>query len=113
MKTDKEALVAALKAKRAADGLSLRSLSERIGVSFSSLARIERGEGQPDNNSTIRILEWLGDAAEKAGLTFDNVALVHFRAAKNVRSKTVECLLRSADAMRRMRLQESIGEAFA
>ncbi|OZA00909.1 MAG: hypothetical protein B7Y02_18075, partial [Rhodobacterales bacterium 17-64-5] len=55
MKTDKAALVAALKKKRETEGLSIRALAERIGVSFSSLARIERGEGEPDNNSSIRI----------------------------------------------------------
>ena len=63
MKTDKAALVAALKKKRETEGLSIRALAERIGVSFSSLARIERGEGEPDNNSSIRIMEWLGDDA--------------------------------------------------
>lgn len=101
MAVDKQVLIETLKSKRAAEGLSLRALSERIGVSFSSLARIERGEGQPDNNSTIRILEWLGDTGNEAGLKFDSAVLVHFRAAKNVRSKTVECLLRIAEIIRR------------
>jgi len=35
------------------------------------LARIERGEGLPDNNSKIRLLEWLGPEGEQAGLGFD------------------------------------------
>ena len=100
MKTDKQALVQALKKKRSADGLSIRALAEKIGVSFSSLARIERGEGEPDNNSTIRILEWLGTDARDAGFGLENVALVHFRAAKNVRSKTVHCLLQAAEFLR-------------
>jgi len=38
---------------------------------------------------------------EKTGLTFDNVAFVHFRAAKNVRSPTVHALLRAAERIRR------------
>lgn len=101
MKTDKKALIQALKDKRAAEGLSIRALSEKIGVSFSSLARIERGEGEPDNNSSIRILEWLGPDARDAGLRMEGVALVHFRAAKNVGSKTVECLLLAADALKK------------
>lgn len=101
MKTDKQALVKALKKKRESEGLSIRALSERVGISFSSLARIERGEGEPDNNSTIRIIEWLGDDARDAGLSFDSVALVHFRAAKNVRSKTVHCLLQAAEQILR------------
>lgn len=100
MKTDKAALVAALKKKRETEGLSVRALAERIGVSFSSLARIERGEGEPDNNSSIRIIEWLGDDAREAGLSFENVALVHFRAGKNVRAKTIHCLLNAASCIK-------------
>lgn len=100
MKVDKPALVQALKDKRDAEGLSVRALSEKIGVSFSSLARILRGEGEPDNNSTIRILGWLGSDAGDANLQMEGVALVHFRAAKNVSSKTVECLIRAANSMR-------------
>ncbi|MCD9892085.1 helix-turn-helix domain-containing protein [Bradyrhizobium japonicum] len=94
-------LVEAVRRKREAEGLSIRALSSLVGVSFSTLARIERGEGLPDNNSKIRLLEWLGPDGEEAGLTFDRVAFVHFRAAKNVRSPTVHALLRSADLIRR------------
>ncbi|WP_084627434.1 XRE family transcriptional regulator [Sediminimonas qiaohouensis] len=100
MTMDTKALVAALKRKRESEGLSLRALSAQIGVSFSSLARIERGEGQPDNNSTIRILEWLGNDGRDAGLSFHSVALVHFRAAKNVQSNTVHCLLEAASHLK-------------
>jgi transcriptional regulator with XRE-family HTH domain len=100
MKVDKQALIQALKDKREAEGLSVRALSKKIGVSFSSLARILRDEGEPDNNSTIRILAWLEADAANAGLRMDGVALVHFRAAKNVSSKTVECLLKAANSMR-------------
>ncbi len=72
-----------------------------MGVSFSTLARIERGEGEPDNNSLIRILEWLGDHAAEAGLSFEDVALVHFRASKNVSSKTIHCLIQVAGILKR------------
>src|SRR5689334_23270275 len=78
MQSFEEKLVEAVRKKREAEGLSIRALSAAIGVSFSTLARIERGEGNPDNNSKIRLLEWLGPDAEEAGLSFDNVALVHF-----------------------------------
>lgn len=94
-------LIQAVKRKREAEGLSLRALSAAIGVSFSSLARMERGEGQPDNNSKIRLLQWLGSYADEAGLSFDNVAFVHFRAGRNVQSGTVRLLLRAADHLRR------------
>lgn len=100
MATFEEKLIRAVKRKRELEGLSIRSLSAVVGVSFSTLARIERGEGQPDNNSKIRLLEWLGADAEEAGLTFDNVAFVHFRAGKNIQSRTVRNLLRAADCLR-------------
>jgi transcriptional regulator with XRE-family HTH domain len=93
-------LAKAVQQKREAEGLSIRSLAAIVGISFSTLARIERGEGLPDNNSKVRLLEWLGDQAEDAGLTFDNVAFVHFRAAKNVRSSTVQALLHAAKCIR-------------
>ncbi|MDA9464733.1 helix-turn-helix domain-containing protein [Bradyrhizobium sp. CCBAU 53415] len=104
MPTTDEKLVHAIKKKREAEGLSIRALSAAIGVSFSTLARIERGEGQPDNNSKIRLLQWLGAEAEAAGLSFDNVAFVHFRAGKNIQSSTVHTLLTAAE-----RLVQSIG----
>jgi transcriptional regulator with XRE-family HTH domain len=94
-------LIKAMKKKREVQGYSLRQLASAIGVSFSTLARIERGDGAPDNNSRIRILEWLGDDAKILGLSFENVALVHFRASKNIDSKTVHCLLQVADALKR------------
>jgi transcriptional regulator with XRE-family HTH domain len=100
MPSFEEKLIRAVKSKREAEGLSIRALSEAVGVSFSTLARMERGEGQPDNNSKIRLLEWLGADAEDAGLGFDNVAFVHFRAGKNIRSSTVRSLLRAADCLR-------------
>lgn len=100
MSTFEEKLVQAVKRKREANGLSVRALSAAVGISFSTLARIERGEGQPDNNSKIRLLQWLGADAEDAGLGFDNVAFVHFRAGKNIRSSTVRTLLSVADSLR-------------
>ena len=62
-------LISALKRKRQAEGYSLRKLSKIIGVSFSSLARMEREEGCPDHNSRIRILEWLGRRCRRSGVT--------------------------------------------
>ena len=101
MRSFEERLVEAVARKREAEGLSIRALSAVVGISFSTLARIERGDGLPDNNSKIRLLEWLGPDAEAAGLTFDNVAFVHFRAGKNARSITVQSLLRAAECLKR------------
>jgi transcriptional regulator with XRE-family HTH domain len=100
MSIDIERLVAAMQRQREMKGLSLRALSQVIGVSFSSLARIERREGLPDNNSIIRILEWLSSEGNETGLSFEKVALVHFRAEKNVNSRTMQCLLKAADIIK-------------
>lgn len=107
MSVDKTALVKALKRKRELEGLSLRGLSSLIGVSFSSLARIERGEGEPDNNSALRILDWLGRDADEAGIGLDSFALVHFRASKNVSSRTTQYLLEVASALKSKRYSGS------
>src|SRR5215831_20786203 len=93
-------LIEALRQKRQAEGYSLRKLATVIGVSFSSLARMERGEGEPDNNSRIRILEWLGEDAHALGLSFESFAYVHFRAGKNIASQTVHCLFQVADVLK-------------
>lgn len=100
MKSFQEKLVEAVRQKREAENLSIRGLSAAVGISFSSLARIERGEGQPDNNSKIRLLQWLGADAALAGLEFDNVNFVHFRAGKEVQSSTVEALMTAAECLR-------------
>ena len=99
MATFEEKLINAVRRKRESEGLSIRGLAAEVGISFSTLARIERGDGQPDNNSKVRLLEWLGGHAEEAGLTFENVAFVHFRAGKNIQSGTVKYLLRAADCL--------------
>ncbi|WP_095012540.1 XRE family transcriptional regulator [Tsuneonella mangrovi] len=93
-------LVEAVKGKMGREGLSVRALSKIVGVSFSTLARINRGEGSPDNNTKIRLLEWLGPDAHDEGLEFEEVAFVHFRAAKGTSSQTVQTLLSAAACLR-------------
>lgn len=93
-------LVGAVREKREREGLSIRALSGIVGISFSTLARIERGDGSPDNNSKIRLLEWLGPDADEHDLGFDRVAFVHFRAGKNASSGTVQTLLQAAVCLR-------------
>lgn len=110
MKPFEARLVEAVRRKREVEGLSLRALSAVVGISFSTLARIERAEGLPDNNSKIRLLEWLGPVADEEGLGLENVALVHFRAAKNVRSFTVQALLRAAECLKRNAAHPDTGE---
>ncbi len=95
-----EKLIKAVIEKRNRLGLSIRALSVQVGISFSTLARLERGAGLPDNNSKIRLLEWLGEDAQELGLDFERAALVHFRAMKNVQSGTVQALLKAADCLK-------------
>lgn len=106
-------LIEAVRRKREAQGLSIRALASEVGISFSSLARLERGEGSPDHNSRVRLLEWLGEDAEAAGLGFDRVAFVHFRAMKNVRSLTVRHLLNAADCLKQKKSNGTAEPSFA
>lgn len=100
MSNFEENLIKAVIQKRHRSGLSIRALSNQVGISFSTLARLERGAGLPDNNSKIRLLEWLGDDAQALGLAFERAAFVHFRAMKNVQSGTVHALLKAADCLK-------------
>ncbi len=100
MSNFEEKLIKALIEKRNRLGLSIRALSAQVGISFSTLARLERGAGLPDNNSKIRLLEWLGDDAQELGLDFERAAFVHFRAMRNVQSGTAQALLKAADCLK-------------
>lgn len=53
------ALGQALRAERRSRGMSLRDLSDEIGVGFNTLSRVERGQ-VPDVKNYQRILAWLG-----------------------------------------------------
>jgi len=54
-----EELGAALKRARKAQGLSLRDVEGETGISFATLARIERQVGSPTPDNLARITEWL------------------------------------------------------
>lgn len=54
-----EGLVHTMRSRRFRDGLSLRQLAPVVGVSFSTLARIERGDGMPDAHTRWALLRWL------------------------------------------------------
>lgn len=76
---DTAKLIAAVKTKRVRDGLSLRGMSDQIGVSFSSLARFERGDGEPDTESASLMCDWLGLPASDFGVDPKAVALLRRR----------------------------------
>lgn len=96
-------LLKLLKNRREQEGLSLRALSDLIGISFSTLSRLEKDDydAEPDANTRARIINWLGDESEKAGINFKESALVHFRAKKNPDPKTIECLLEIAELVKK------------
>jgi transcriptional regulator with XRE-family HTH domain len=54
-----EELGAALKRARKARGLSLRDVEGETGISFATLARIERQVGSPTPDNLARITQWL------------------------------------------------------
>jgi transcriptional regulator with XRE-family HTH domain len=47
--------------ERKRQGLSLRALGTASGVAFSTLARVERGEGSYDAESERKLRAWLGE----------------------------------------------------
>lgn len=58
-----DALATLLRARRREKHLSLRDLSDEIGVSLNTLSRVERGH-VPDRKNFLRIVEWLEVPAE-------------------------------------------------
>lgn len=84
-------LSAALREKRRAEKLSLRDAATQIGIGSSTLSRIENLESEPDEPTRIRLANWLFEDAP-ALLKAERIIDVHFRAAKNLDSKTVSCL---------------------
>jgi DNA-binding XRE family transcriptional regulator len=56
-------LATRLRTKRHQDGYSLRTLGQQLGIAFSTLARIERGAGQPDPHTRLCLEHWLDPAS--------------------------------------------------
>jgi transcriptional regulator with XRE-family HTH domain len=59
MTVDLLALSKAVKAKRAASGRTLAAVAPEVGLSFATLARIERKEKMPELLSYIKLCRWL------------------------------------------------------
>src|SRR5437879_8281957 len=49
----------AMRRRREQQGMSLRDVADEIGVSASTLSRIENGTGKPDADNIARITRWL------------------------------------------------------
>jgi len=52
-------VVRQMQKRRVQEGLSLRALAPKIGISFSTLSRLERG-GTPDVKTVAKIEKWVG-----------------------------------------------------
>ena len=59
MEVDAKKLIDQVKLKRKQQKLSLRDLSKMVGVSFSALAKLEKGIGLPSKPTESRLLLWL------------------------------------------------------
>jgi len=100
IENEKDKLIELVYKKRTGAGLSIRKLAEITGVSFATLSRLERSQGAPDDNTTIRLVNWLGDEAKHLDLPAAHVTEVHFLAAKNIDTKTIEALSAIASTLK-------------
>ena len=100
-----EQLGAELRRIRKRDGLSLRDVAEKTGISASTLSRLERGS-TPDFDVVDRLADWLkvsisaGAPATRQPKSDDDVVQVvevHLRANKHLPSDTAKAI---ADAVR-------------
>lgn len=88
-------LGAMLRAQRKVSQLSLRDLSDLIGVSFNTLSRVERGQ-IPDFKNFNLIVDWLGVPAatflhdESGPVATPEIIAHHLRADPNLPADAVE-----------------------
>src|SRR6476469_1418514 len=55
----------AVRRRREEQGLSLRDVADKTGVSASTLSRIENGTGKPDADNIARLASWLDMPIER------------------------------------------------
>src|SRR5436305_9839293 len=55
----------AVRRRREEQGLSLRDVADKTGVSASTLSRIENGTGKPDADNIARLTSWLDVPLER------------------------------------------------
>ena len=58
-------LGSAIRRRREEQGLSLRDVADKTGVSASTLSRIENGTGKPDADNIARLAAWLDMPIER------------------------------------------------
>ncbi len=96
-------LGAELKARRRAKRLTLRDLSDEIGVSFNTLSRVERGH-IPDLKNFQRIVDWLEMPAEMfthEDVNTPEVIARHLRSDRRLSEDAASKILAMVDEMYR------------
>lgn len=106
-------LGAELRKRRKEEGLSLRDVEERTGMSASTLSRMERGH-IPDLSIVEKLANWLGvnvQAAGKARMEIESdedlmrAIEVHLRANKDLSEEVARSIARSYEIVMRFELE--------
>lgn len=91
---------------RRVQGLTLRDVGDRIGVSAATLSRFEKQKGTPDLQTVERLIAWLDlDRAAvfgaRSGDAGDTPAVIraHLRADQNLEPQAAEALATSFDEL--------------
>src|SRR5437867_11994231 len=100
----------AIRRRREQQGLSLRDVAEKTGVSASTLSRIENGTGKPDADNIARLAAWLdmpiervmhhakGDSADPKPVVYyphestPEIVEAHLRADRHLTPQTAKAL---------------------
>ena len=100
----------AMRRRREQEGLSLRDVADKTGVSASTLSRIENGTGKPDADNIARLTSWLdvplerilkgtreGREETKAIVYYPHestpeIVEAHLRADRNLTAETADAL---------------------
>lgn len=85
--------------KRKRGDLGLRTAADQIGITHTTLSRVEAGN-LPDLNTFIKICKWLGVqpnevlgfAGDSAGAPPASLPVAHYRAKKTMGTKTAQHL---------------------
>lgn len=63
MKFNKKQLALDISSKMIDRGIGLREAAKEIGISYSTVCRVKQGK-EPDVNSLMHLLDWLGNKFE-------------------------------------------------
>ncbi|MEJ7655564.1 MAG: helix-turn-helix transcriptional regulator [Thermoleophilaceae bacterium] len=102
---DRTVLAARVRAKREGDSLSLRAAAKALGMSASTISRVESGEHLPERDHLLRLARWAGvplDEVSRRRLNRDvhgpdastmEAVELHLRADKDLEPDDAEMLV--------------------